>query len=365
MKNSELFLENIRKLKKSPVFSMSLGSKELFHSNFWGFLMEQEECKDFIRFFFKNINLNCELKIEREDKNRDLVVFSDGKEYVIENKIKSYPRLEQLEEYSEKTNIEQGVITGISVPPFKLPNKWLFISYHEVSSFLRSIVFKNNYLKSVVDDYCEVLDSINSLMNLSLDETKDRLSYWTENIHRLYDVRLMDVFRKIKADNFVQTCEELRLLVEHEIKDLPGWSFYISRSFNNGKSTISFVLQKGSEDNYKGQIGVQIEDNQFRLFLGLNKGPVDNVFKIGLEEKWFDETFDKKSNRQIFDHPTTMSKNPCSYSGRWVYQYFDTWNDRVKPEVNIQDYEEIKKYVSYYIERAINIIRSKGDKIFN
>ena len=364
MENSQIFIENINKLRKSPVFSMSLGSKELFHSNFWAYLMEQEECKSLIGFFFKDINDYSDAKIEREDKNRDLVIYSKGREYVIENKIKSYPDRSQLERYSEETNLERGVITGINEPPFELPVNWRFISYNEISSFLRSIDFKDNYLKSVVNDYCDVLDSINLLMKMSLDETKGRLSYWSENIKRLYDVRLMDVFRKNKADDFVQTCEELRILTEHEIKDLPEWTFYISRSFHNGKSTISFELQKGSGDNYKGQIGVQIEDNQFRLFLGLKKGPVEDIFKIGLQHRWFDEEFDKKGKREVFGHPTTMSKNPCSYSGRWVYQYFDTWNDKVEPKVDIQSYEEIKKQVSYYIEKAIYIIRSKGDEIF-
>ena len=364
MENRELFLENISKLKNSPVFSMSLGSKELFHSNFWAYLMDQEEGKEFIRFFFNDIDINSELKIKREDKKRDLVVYSDGKEYVIENKIKSYPRREQLEKYSRETNVERGVITGISYPPFEPPAEWRFVSYHEIANFLRKMSFKNEYLQSVVNDYCDVLDSINLLMKMSLDETKERLSYWSDDIKKLYDVRLMDVFRKNKADDFVQTCEELQILIEHEIKDLREWSFYISRSFHNGKSTISFELQKGSGNNYKGQIGVQIEDNQFRLFLGLTRGSVEDIFKKGIEQKWFDDSFDKKNKREIFGHPSTMSKNPCSYSGHWVYQYFDTWNDKKEPKVDIQSYDKIKQLVMYFLERAIYIIRTKGEEIF-
>ncbi len=185
MENNQLFIENIEKLRKSPVFSMSLGSKELFHSNFWAYLMKQEECKGLISFFFKEIDVYSEAEIEREDKNRDLVIYSKGKEYVIENKIKSYPNRSQLERYSKKTNLEKGVITGIKEPPFELPDKWSFISYHEISSFLRTLDIHNEYLKSIVHDYCEVLDSINILMDLSLKETAGRLSYWSENIIRI------------------------------------------------------------------------------------------------------------------------------------------------------------------------------------
>lgn len=364
MENNELFVKNIEKLKKSPVFSMSLGSKELFHSNLWAYLMEHKDYRLLLYSLFPELEPSDAAQIEREYKNRDIAILYKGKEFVIENKIKSYPDLEQLKRYGDDPNVALGIVTGINEPPFDLPEKWRFVSYSTIAAILRNVITDDKYLESIVSDYCDVLDSINLLMKMSLDETQGRLSYWSENIKRLYDVRLMDVFRKIKADDFVKTCEELRILIEHEIKDLPEWSFYISRSFHNGKSTISFELQKGSGDNYKGQIGVQIEDNQFRLFLGLKKGPVEDIFKIGLQHRWFDEEFDKKVKREVFGHPTTMSKNPCSYSERWVYQYFDTWNDKVEPKVDLQSYEEIKKLVSYYIEKAIYIIRSKGNEIF-
>jgi hypothetical protein len=364
MENRDLFLENISKLKKSPVFSMSLGSKELFHSNFWAFLMEHKDYRLLLYSLFPELEASEPVQIKREYKNRDIVIIYKGKEFVIENKIKSYPDLGQLKRYGEDPNMALGIVTGINRPPFDLPEKWKYVSYSSIAKILRDVITNDKYLKSIVDDYCDVLDSINELMKLSLDETKGRLSYWSDDIKKLYDVRLMDVFRKIKADDFVQTCEELRILAEHEIKDLQEWTFYISRSFHNGKSTISFELQRGSGENYKGQIGIQIEDNQFRFFLGLRSGTVKEIFKIGLDENWFDDSFDKKNHRMVFNHPTTMRKNPCSYSGHWVYQYFDTWNDKIEPNVDIQSYEKIKEQVKYYLERAICIVRSKGDSIF-
>ena len=46
-------MENkIKYLKESPIYAMSLCSKELFHSNFWAWLMKQDE--SFIEIFFKN-----------------------------------------------------------------------------------------------------------------------------------------------------------------------------------------------------------------------------------------------------------------------------------------------------------------------
>ena len=43
-------------LEKSLLFRMSLGSKELYHSNVWAWLMENDS--NFIGVFFNNKNLD-------------------------------------------------------------------------------------------------------------------------------------------------------------------------------------------------------------------------------------------------------------------------------------------------------------------
>ena len=50
MMTKEEILEKIEELHQSPIYAMSLCSKELFHSNFWAWLMEQDE--RFIELFF-------------------------------------------------------------------------------------------------------------------------------------------------------------------------------------------------------------------------------------------------------------------------------------------------------------------------
>ena len=67
-------MENkINYLKESPIYAMSLCSKELFHSNFWAWLMEQDE--SFIEIFFKNEGNKQLAGIGREDGNRDVTVY--------------------------------------------------------------------------------------------------------------------------------------------------------------------------------------------------------------------------------------------------------------------------------------------------
>ena len=199
MDNKEIFSREVEKLKKSPIFTMSLGSKELFHSNFWAFLMEHNDYKALLYSLFPELMPSEPVEIKREYKNRDIVILYCNKEFVIENKIKSYPDLEQLKRYGEDPNMALGIVTGINKPPFELPKKWKYVSYSAIAKMIRDLKTNDEYLKSIVLDYCDVLDSINNLMNLSLKETEGRLSYCTPSIDLLDDVRLMDVFRKLKA----------------------------------------------------------------------------------------------------------------------------------------------------------------------
>ena len=50
-------MENlIDKLKNNPLHYMSLGSKELFHSNFWAWLIDYN--KRFVECFFPGFDVN-------------------------------------------------------------------------------------------------------------------------------------------------------------------------------------------------------------------------------------------------------------------------------------------------------------------
>ncbi len=211
MNSQDEFQKLINELDKSPIFIMSLDSKELFHSNFWAYLMRHKDYKLFVYSLFRKEQLESSepIEIKREFKNRDIVILYNDKEFVIENKIKSYPDQEQLRRYGEDTNMVRGIVTGIKKPPFELPEKWDFVSYSEIASILRYVITEDKYLKSIVLDYCNVLDSINTLMDLSLEETEGRLSYWTPSIGLLGNVRLMDVFRKLKADDFAIACKDI------------------------------------------------------------------------------------------------------------------------------------------------------------
>ena len=75
--------EIIDRLKKNPVYSMSLGGKELFHSNMLAWLLMRDGNKQIKNFFGIEEN-EVVLNVFRERKNLDLIIVCANKT-VIEN----------------------------------------------------------------------------------------------------------------------------------------------------------------------------------------------------------------------------------------------------------------------------------------
>ena len=112
----------INKLKKSPIFNLSLSSKELFHSNFLSWLAEsynEEFGNIFIKYLKEEPSDSRIEDIKREKKNIDLSFkYSNGQELLIENKIKSIPYAEQLIKYSKNGNGNQNFVIFIRTQVF-------------------------------------------------------------------------------------------------------------------------------------------------------------------------------------------------------------------------------------------------------
>ena len=130
MSNITNYLEAIKYLKTSPMFNLSLASKELFHSNFLQFisLLDKTTFKEIIKDLggeVENWGNDEEWEVVREYKNLDLCVkrcdikydiikqskdepeiaqkLIDGEIlFVLENKFKSIPYKSQLDEYNKK-----------------------------------------------------------------------------------------------------------------------------------------------------------------------------------------------------------------------------------------------------------------------
>ena len=210
-------------LKKSMIYQMSLGSKELFHSNVWGWLIEND--KNFINVFIptfeiENYNKGCNIWSKREEKNRDILIWLEDnngnkQHIVIENKIKTLPTTHQLEEYTVNLGNSlffHGVLTGIGPCTLDLneldgkngvTGNWSYVSYEEISDRIleiamhsKSELIKNHFEQ--IEEYCHILKCINLILDTNINSHNNYLTYDCD-YDTLNSLRIADIFKKHSA----------------------------------------------------------------------------------------------------------------------------------------------------------------------
>ncbi|MEJ2017316.1 MAG: hypothetical protein P8X51_03185, partial [Maritimibacter sp.] len=153
-------------LKTSPMQRMSLGSRELFHSDFLSWLFETYPTALGPVF---GLHLNgC--KVEREKQNLDLVVretHTSPPVLIIENKMKSYPDREQLERYNAKfPETKKRVLLTLVAPTFDMPDWWETLLYRELADQLRGWFSGANVAaehRQYVEDYVALIGHLSTV----------------------------------------------------------------------------------------------------------------------------------------------------------------------------------------------------------
>lgn len=339
-------IEDIKFLKDSLIFQMSLGSKELFHSNVWAWLMEQDH--NFIKVFFKDIDLDKYdiVGIDREKYHRDLIIWLNKKgsnkektDYlIIENKIKSLPREEQLEDYSkeklDKCELLGAVITGLDdyldKKAFNNGIEWKFVSYDEIANGIEDKLSQTKIGKKVqIKEYCEVIRAIERVIGGELNRLGDSLlvDQWDEKYKDLNELRIDDLLKKANGAKFKKLLETHREDLERDIPD-EYKPMIIRQGFHNNKVTMDIFYSNENKDKSNDFffIGVQTEGKQYRHVACKKQGhnKVD-LFKDMTEKGWFDGNYSKE-NRVVFGHKSSMdskdkfnSYNPNAF----VYQHYE------------------------------------------
>lgn len=375
-------------LNGSLIYQMSLGSKELFHSNIWGYLINRDS--GFIHAFIEPQNINLaeyvSVKAYREYHHRDIVIFLERKDgekelIVIENKIKSLPTVNQLEDYTgdlDGYQFKAGILTGIGESTIdfqsseKLNGKWSFASYADISRRLLEIALKSDSDNvklhiSEIREYCQVVDAIGCSLSHYLSLSKDRLSYeCKDEFGDLYDLRIADVFKKFRGSDFLHY---VRIRDKEEGSITPicpeGYEVVINQGFHNGKVTLDVRLSNWKDADSKYQLlGIQIEGNQFRIVaernLKFEEGKSADWLYEQYKDSWFDDSYDKFVNRSVLGKKTAMKpRNGKKYDSYqtgsycFVYQYFD-----IGGESGVDDsYEALYSLIKEYISKAARLLK--------
>lgn len=338
-------------LKHSPIFAISLSSKELFHSNFWAWLIEYNP--EFSRVFFDDIDVKNNLIVKREEKNRDLSIHVKDKVYIIENKLKSLPREEQIKIYQEKEKYFcKGCLTGF-IRLNSLPYGWHFKSYKEIGEAILRIneKYKDNDWYIFIQEYAKMIIEIEKIMVEFGKKHGDRLI--TNSQYDLYlylrefeDIRFADILKKMKANEFANY---LNKNLTDELKKSLGdsdFKLYIGSDFSNKSSIVDVRIIKNKDDDNEVMIGIQIQDNQYRFCAERKRGTLnfsnDNIlnefFGEFLDFGWF-EKYDK-SSKTLMNKKTGMTKDFCKYctnNYKFIYQYYTLDEDGLKFENLLKD----------------------------
>lgn len=194
----------IQVLSESPVFAMSLSSKELFHSNMLAWICVNVEGA-WAELFGPEMKKPLPIgkpTVDREKANLDLTLeFAEGRVVVIENKVKSLPDNEQLDRYRDLAGRRRrdGGLTDLIILTMgsveTAPSAdWNLVDYGAMSLRLAVVADRcDGYHRALIRDYSAVVGALNAL-------TRVEPMSWLELPNGVDALRIKDLFEKRKAD---------------------------------------------------------------------------------------------------------------------------------------------------------------------
>jgi hypothetical protein len=319
-----------KRLETSPLFQLSLGSKELFHGNFiyWIAKKYPDQSARVLGQFLNKKDATFSLKeIRREQKNIDLhFYFTDGQELIIENKVKSIPYLEQLEKYSDNALENQSfILLTLTKPSFSrgssvtLANgvSWKVISYADLAKLLESIIgdISDTYDSHLIKDYISFISILDKIMgDIEVSENDPFDFHVLEEggtLKTLQGLRMHDVYLKIKY-------QSLAMLTYEKLKKIfPGKRIYLDVGSKEKKQVGNIYIGHGMTRS-QGFIEVacvvqeglflttQIQGNLYRQmvqgYAGYGKAAKQYAEQIKEKGQWF-------NFKHIFKNPEEYPKS--------------------------------------------------------
>ena len=215
-------LDDIGKL---AIFKLSLGSKELFHSNFLEFLWEHDpDCfigmiNELLKKDGKSISTTRTYMLGREKEHFDVCLYHEEKgrrgmrtvyDLVLENKVKSLPDKGQLDRYVR--DIERIKKPADPEPAYLLlslaeefPDKndinnektWTVVNYQELKDAIANQPWPNKPGASYIFDYCMFIEKLHQLGGEILLNLKGE--YLFQDVEKFKGERLHDLYIKLRC----------------------------------------------------------------------------------------------------------------------------------------------------------------------
>jgi|GEM_PF-4288701 len=329
--------------KKNPMYYFSLSSKELFHSNFIAWLYEENKIQPFIEYFLKSKGKICkdhklEFKsIHRELKNFDIVfkctIDNINTNIIIENKVKSYPCVDQLVEYENRAKrFNCGCIfILLTIDDFndERLSAWDIFTYSKLIEYIeRNFLNKDDCKERYLSDYIELVKGLQSI--LENFNRKDTFLCTTDERVALKEIKLYDFIAKRQFEKLRSSL--LAPYNDGEVKT--------STDFIRGEPIIDVYIEINGI-----KIGTQVNGLDYRHFViesMLTRGCVAD----SLEKIWFDGLpVPRKNSRRINNYEFGEFKDEKNK------QLFLHRSCAINPDMKREELaEQIKIDVDYLLE---------------
>jgi hypothetical protein len=332
-------------LRQSPLFQLSLASKELFHSNFLAWLFDRHPT-------WVGPILGTQPGDERwalgpkgsrrEERNLDLVLhLEEGITLIVENKVKSMPYRAQLDEYEKKVKAlevnypsPRFLLLTLAAGDAPARSTWPVLTYGLVGERLLRTAsgLEEGYERSLIEDYAGFIQVMSEVGEIRGDDP------WIESDPVFRNLRISDLLQKRKA-TWLSRSLASNLNAGHGVKlaevgtkamDLELGQLLIYDGLTNGNGLVGFVLAVADGAKLTGAralprigIGVQVQGNQYRSYLELLRPVKPNsdtredfhTLCLGLFDRsplpaWWAPGESGRSRKDL-----------CSYGGTFLYRY--------------------------------------------
>ncbi|MCX4612114.1 PD-(D/E)XK nuclease family protein [Streptomyces mirabilis] len=257
--------ELVEAMEADLVFTMSLGSKELFHSNLLGWFIAHHPA-----VAEAMTGSAGPVQVEREKQNTDLLIRSDGRPpMVIENKVFALPDSSQLDRIAKKFDGQDPRLVLLSLTPptwgeqaWTSPGgyEWTWLSYEQLEQLLRPTVAKvaaaDEYAGATLARWLDLMGRLGDLTRLVGQPTLDEPLQLPRNER--------DILHTARLDVPVQKMRFQRVASELGNRGLTG----VGTNLTNGTALIEWYT-----DSPRGfRWGWQLQGEQFRLAIVVEKG---------------------------------------------------------------------------------------------
>ena len=198
-------------LRTSPLFNLSLCSKELFHSNFL-YWLGTTHCALFVAVCKElgcKVNWNASPEnIKREYCNLDLCACCDRQiTFILENKVKSIPQKSQLDRYVRENNPQTDNLILLSLAT-EFPDKesilndglWKIRSYKDLCEAIskhKNLLEGDSYALALVEDYCSFINNLHQLSQTWLLKKESYFLLPKDEKKEIEELRIGDLMDKI------------------------------------------------------------------------------------------------------------------------------------------------------------------------